>query len=53
MQRFGHKISRKRSVGTFRHRQEDNVKMELREIEREVMTWIELAQVDIVQLLTA
>jgi len=34
----------KRPFGRPRRRWEDNIKMDLREVECEVMTWIELAQ---------
>jgi hypothetical protein len=33
-----------RSLGRRRHRQEDNIKMDLREIGWHVMDWIQLAQ---------
>jgi len=34
----------KRSLGRFRHRRKDNIKMNLQEVECMGMDWIELAQ---------
>jgi hypothetical protein len=38
------KLEGKKSLGRLRHRWEDNIKIDLREVGCEVMDWIELAQ---------